>query len=175
MAHWKSSRVSQRLALRLPLVQGPFGGGLSSVALTTAVSSAGGLGSFGVHHLSGRDILNTAAQIRQRTDKPFALNLWIPFEGSNDLSVSADEFDTQLQRVAPYFDELATPLPTPPERFAPDYHEQIEALLAARPAVFSFVYGIPDEIILRACRERNITTLGAATSVDEARALEAAG
>ena len=48
-------------------------------------------------------------------------------------------------------------------------------MLAARPAVFSFVYGIPAADVLRRCREFGILTLGAATTVREAMALEAAG
>ena len=53
--------------------------------------------------------------------------------------------------------------------------EQVEALLEARPAVFSFVFGIPAPAVLAACRARGILTLGAATSIAEAQALESAG
>ena len=75
---WNGNRITQLLDLDIPLVQGPFGGGLSSVTLAATVSAAGGLGSFGAHHLTADNILETAAAIRQRTDRPFALNLWIP-------------------------------------------------------------------------------------------------
>ena len=56
LSRWPDTRVSRLLALERPVVQGPFGGGLSSVALTAAVADAGGLGSFGVHHLEPADI-----------------------------------------------------------------------------------------------------------------------
>jgi nitronate monooxygenase len=62
-----------------------------------------------------------------------------------------------------------------PETFGPRYSDQVEALLDARPPVFSFVFGIPSQQILDECRKRNIKTLGAATTVDEAVALENAG
>ena len=42
-----STRLTRLLGAEVPIIQGPFGGGLSSVALTAAVSGAGGLGSFG--------------------------------------------------------------------------------------------------------------------------------
>jgi nitronate monooxygenase len=48
-------------------------------------------------------------------------------------------------------------------------------VLEARPPVLSFVFGIPSREILRALRQRAIRTIGAATTVDEARALEEAG
>ncbi|WP_157537379.1 nitronate monooxygenase [Kitasatospora azatica] len=35
-----------------PIVQGPFGGGLSTVRLAAAVSDSGGPGSFGAHQLA---------------------------------------------------------------------------------------------------------------------------
>ena len=92
MNNWKQSRVTDRLGLRFPIVQGPFGGGLSSVELCSTVSASGGLGSFGAHHLNGAEIIATAAQIRANTSKPFALNLWIPFDGSDVPTYSNSEF-----------------------------------------------------------------------------------
>ncbi|MEA2230422.1 MAG: nitronate monooxygenase, partial [Solirubrobacteraceae bacterium] len=60
-----------------PIIQGPFGGGLSSAALLTAVSQAGGLGSYGVHHLKPDAIGELAAELHAATIRPFALNLWV--------------------------------------------------------------------------------------------------
>lgn len=169
---WNHNRFTRLFDLALPLVQGPFGGGLSSVDLAATVSQAGGLGSFGAHHLSGDDILSTAAAIREQTDRPFALNLWIPPHDPVD-SASLERGRTLL---APFYDQLGLSLPdTPAEHYWPAYEDQIDAILEAAPAVFSFVYGIPSPAILQACRQRQIRTLGAATTVAEAVALEQAG
>ncbi|MED5388694.1 MAG: nitronate monooxygenase [Pseudomonadota bacterium] len=169
---WKANRITRLLNLDIPLIQGPFGGGLSSVTLAAAVSEAGGLGSFGAHHLTPEAILETAAAIRQRTDRPFALNLWIP---PHDPATPADvQRGTDL--LAPYYREQGLAPSTLPEAdYWPDYGAQVDAILEARPAVFSFVYGIPAPAILSACRQRGIRTLGTATTVAEARALEKAG
>ena len=169
---WKANRITRLLNLDIPLIQGPFGGGLSSVTLAATVSEAGGLGSFGAHHLAPGTIMETAAAIRQRTDRPFALNLWIP---PHDPATPADvQHGTDL--LAPYYRELGLAPPTFPDAdYWPDYGAQVEAILEARPAVFSFVYGIPEPAILSACRQRGIRTLGTATVVAEARALELAG
>jgi nitronate monooxygenase len=48
-------------------------------------------------------------------------------------------------------------------------------LLEARPPVFSFVFGVPPATILDRCRTLGIKTVGAATTADEARALDDAG
>ena len=69
--------MSDLLGLRHPIILGPFGGGLSSVELVAAVSDAGGLGSFGVHHLEPAAIAAVAGELREATSGPFALNLWV--------------------------------------------------------------------------------------------------
>lgn len=175
MSRWKNTVLTQRLGLTAPIVQGPFGGGLSSVDLAAAVSESGGLGSFGVHHLSGSQIEQTAQAIRARTKLPFALNLWVPYEDSEEPPLSDQDFERHLALLAPYYKELGEPLPARPERFSPKYDEQIEGLLAARPAVFSFVFGVPSPDILRRCKALDILTLGAATTPEEAIALDRAG
>jgi nitronate monooxygenase len=175
MNNWKNSKVSERLGLSAPIIQGPFGGGLSSVDLVAAVCEAGGLGSFGMYHLSAEEIHSTTHAIRQKTNRPFALNLWIPFENSDASVISEQEFGEYLKPLIPYFNELGLSLPTVPQRYIPRFDEQIEAVLACRPAVFSFVFGIPKPDILGRCRELGIATLGTATTVEEALALEQAG
>ena len=55
-------------------------GGMGSIyapALVAAVSNAGGLGAMGCHNLSPEQIRAGTAAIRERTDKPFALNFLV--------------------------------------------------------------------------------------------------
>lgn len=172
--NWRDSAFARRLGLAAPIIQGPFGGGLSSLALAAGVSNAGGLGSFGVHHLDGAAIAATAAALRQHTDKPFALNLWLPHR-SDQMSWSDEQFARIAELFRSHFDSLDLPLPQQPTATWPCFDEQLEAVLQARPAVFSFVYGVPSEQAVERCRSAGILTLGTATSVAEARALEAAG
>jgi nitronate monooxygenase len=172
---WKDTAVSRRLKLDAPIVQGPFGGGLSSVDLVVAVSNSGGLGSFGVHHLEGAGIRAIAAQIRARTMRPFALNLWVPLRDSDDPRLSDQQWATALELLQPYFKLLGSDLPARPQRFAPRYEEQVEAVLELKPPVFSFVFGVPSAAILERCRSAGIATLGAATTPAEAKLLADAG
>jgi nitronate monooxygenase len=171
---WRTTAVTELLGLGLPIVQGPFGG-LSSVELTAAVSNAGGLGSFGLYGYEPERILQTAEQLRARTDKPFNLNLWLEHGGSDSLHPTEAEFASWLEPLLPYFAELGVPAPTLPARFLPSFEEQFEALLAARPAVASFVFGVPSPEALDRLRGAGIRSVGNATTVDEAIALDAAG
>ncbi len=169
------AEFTRRLRLDAPIVQGPFGGGLSSVDLVVAVSENGGLGSFGAHHLGAAGIRDVAARIRARTRRAFALNLWIPHDDSDDPQVGNAQWQTACDLMRPYFDALHVPLPDRPARFAPRFDEQIEAMLETRPAVFSFVFGVPAADILERCRSAGILTLGAATTSAEAKLLADAG
>ena len=168
-------QVSRRLRLDAPIVQGPFGGGLSSVDLVVAVSESGGLGSFGAHHLDGAGIRDVAARIRTRTQRSFALNLWIPHQGSDDPPLTDAQWRDAIELLRPWFEELRVDIPDRPARFTPRYDEQVETVLELQPAVFSFVFGVPDAEILERCRRAGITTLGAATTREEAKLLADAG
>src|SRR5262249_34669322 len=154
--------------------QGPFGGGFSSVELVAAVSGAGGLGSFGAHNLAPEEIRNVIAKIRTRTDKPFAINLWVSNHDQGGHSLTPQGLETGRKLFEPYDKELGVTLPSPPEKFGESFDAQAEALLEAKPPAFSFVFGIPSSSILDRCRSLGIVTIGAATTADEAQAIEAA-
>jgi nitronate monooxygenase len=172
---WKDTEVARRLGLAAPIVQGPFGSGLSSVDLVVAVSESGGLGSFGVHHLDGAGIRKVAGDIRARTQRPFALNLWLPLGDSDDPQVSETRWNAARELLRPYFTELDLPLPARPARFGPHFDEQLETVLALKPPVFSFIFGVPKPEVLERCRRDGIRTVGAATTAAEARLLADAG
>src|SRR4029079_10444418 len=81
-----------------------------------------------------------------------------------------------VDALRPYFDEVALPVPTePPAGYLPSFEEQWAAVLEARPAVASFVFGVPTADVVERARARGIRLVGTATSVDEAVALEAGG
>lgn len=172
---WNKTKLTALLGIQYPIVQGPFGGGLSSVALTSSVSNSGGLGSYGGQPFSAKEIIETAAAIRKNSNKPFNLNLWV-----NDRDARLSEFDNEDYKkltglFKPYFDELDLRIPERPQDLGPKFEDQIEAIYEAKPAVFSFVYGIPPENTLEKCRATGIKTIGTATTVDEAIAIEKAG
>ncbi|WP_054045764.1 nitronate monooxygenase family protein [Alloactinosynnema sp. L-07] len=158
--------------IEYPIVQGPFGGGLSSVALAAAVSNAGGLGSFGAHILTPEEITALVADLRRHTDRPFAVNLWVPQPGEDGWP-DPHELAGHIDRIRPYLDELGLPDPEPTR--GPDFVEQVTALLAAAPPVISFVMGVPPADVLTEARDRGIRTIGTATTVDEAVAIAEAG
>ncbi|HEV8693413.1 MAG TPA: nitronate monooxygenase [Lysobacter sp.] len=175
MARRPQNEATRRLEIEYPIIQGPFGGGLSTAKLAATVANLGGLGSFGAHMLSPDKIGRIADDIRALTAKPFALNLWVSDHDEGGDHIDSETFERAWPIFEPYFRELGVDKPIPPDRGHPRFDEQIDALLEARPPAFSFVFGIPSQRILEECRRRHIVTIGAATSIAEAQALEAAG
>lgn len=167
--------ATELLGIQYPIVQGPFGGGLSTATLAATVSNLGGLGSYGAHMLSPDAIGTLASELSALTDRPYALNLWVSDHDPGGESLDPAAFDAAWAVLKPYFDELGLPQPLPPERAHPRFEDQVDALLDARPPVFSFVFGCPRPEILAECRRRNIVTVGAATTLAEALFLDAAG
>jgi nitronate monooxygenase len=167
------NRLTELFGTEVPVVLGPFGG-VSSVELTAAVSDGGGLGSYGLYGYGADAIRDTAAQLRQATPKPFALNLWIP-TGDEATSIPQQDFDNYVETLKPYFEEVGLPLPDMPGRYMPDYNEQVAATLEAGPAVVSFVFGVPAPELVEEAHRRGIVLVGTATTVAEAVALEAGG
>ncbi len=164
--------LTELLAIDTPIVLGPFGG-LSSVALTAAVSDAGGLGSYGLYGYSPERIADTIAQLRDATTRPFAVNLWLP---TGDEVVPADaQLEPTRAVAAALFDALGIEQPELPEQFLPDSAAQWAAVLAAAPAVLSVVFGVPSPELIDAAHGRGIRVVGTATTVAEAVALDASG
>jgi NAD(P)H-dependent flavin oxidoreductase YrpB (nitropropane dioxygenase family) len=71
------SALLERLGVERPVVQAGMGGGLSRAPLAAAVSAAGGLGTVGF--LPPDALRREIAAARERTERPVAANLLLPF------------------------------------------------------------------------------------------------
>jgi nitronate monooxygenase len=172
---WYKTKASEVLGIEYPILQGPFGGNLSSVALVSTVSNAGGLGGYGAYTSSPQEIMDIDLQIKAATNKPYNINLWVSDTDQADGAITDEQFEKAQQLFKPYFDELGIALPEKPGPYKSRFENQVEVILHQKPPVFSFVFGIPSADILEKCRKLGIVTAGAATTLDEAIALEAAG
>ena len=84
------SDFAERLGIEVPVFQAGMGGGLAGAALAVAVSEAGGLGTIGI--LDPGSLRRELAAARERTEKPIAVNLLLPFARDGHWGV-ADEAD----------------------------------------------------------------------------------
>jgi nitronate monooxygenase len=173
-ASWNRNRLTAKLGIDYPIIQGPLGG-LSSQRLTAAVSNFGGLGSFGAHGLAPEAIKDVIAQIRSLTTKPFAMNLWVSMEDEGARTSDESGFNRSLAPLAIHLAALGAPRPAYKPYSPVRFEHQARVLLDANVPAFSFIYGIPPREILEECRAKSIVTIGAATTPDEAAALQEAG
>src|ERR1700682_2726559 len=173
-ASWNQNRLTAKLGIEYPIIQGPLGG-LSSQRLTPAVSNYGGLGSFGAHGLKPEAIRKVICEIKDLTPKPFAMNLWVSMEDEGALTSTEEAFDRSLAPLAKHIESVGGSKPSYRPYEAIRFEDQVQVFLDEGISAFSFIYGIPSKQILDEFRRQGIVLIGTATTVDEAIALEQAG
>lgn len=172
---WHNTKATALLGIDYPILQGPFGGGLSSVELVSAVSNMGGLGGYGAYTLGPQEIYEVNRQIKAATDKPYNINLWVSDTDAINGTVTDEQFEQTRQLFKPYFEGAGVPLPGKPASFTSRFEDQLQVILDIRPKVFSFMFGMLSADVLEQCGKLGIVTVGAATTLEEAVALEASG
>ncbi|MCW0197465.1 nitronate monooxygenase [Sphingopyxis sp.] len=161
------------LGIDLPIVQAPMAG-VSSPDMAAAVSEAGALGSIGVGATDVDGARRMIAQVRARTARPFQVNLFCHRPAIAD----ADRERRWIERFRPLFAEFGA---EPPEALGEIYRSfvghdaMLDMLVAERPAVVSFHFGLPTDEAIAALRAAGIVLLATATSLAEAEAVTAAG
>ena len=162
-----------RLGLSVPLVQAPMAG-VSTPALAAAVSNSGALGSIGVGATDAAGARLMIGELRARTDRAFNVNLFVHPTPQPDAVREA----AWLEWLAPLFAEFdaapPTTLRTIYKSFADDA-EMLAMLVDASPPVVSFHFGLPSAEALSVFRTRGVLLMATATSLQEARAIAAAG
>jgi nitronate monooxygenase len=114
-------------------------------------------------------------EIKSLTARPFAVNVWVPIAGQDDLRPSPEAVARASARLRPRYEAAGLAMPDLAGELMPNFFQQVDALLAAAPPVISFVMGVPDSSIVGEARRRGIKTIGTATTPDEAAALASAG
>lgn len=168
---WNLNPLRELLGIRYPIIQAPMLGS-STPALAAAVSNAGGLGSMGCTGLSPDAFQAAMDEFRAKTNRPVNVNFFCHAAPTPD---PARETATQAL-LQPYYDDLGLgPVPEGRDVSPAFDDDNLAAVLAARPQVVSFHFGMPGEGAVRALKEAGILILASATNVPEARALDAAG
>lgn len=163
----------QKLGIALPIVQAPMAG-VSTPPLAAAVSNAGGLGSIGVGASTAEIARGMIREVRAATAAPFNVNVFCHKPAVADAGREAGWLD----RLAPIFARYGA---QPLRRLQEIYRSFVEddamlaVLLAERPHVVSFHFGLPSRETIEALHDAGIVLLATATSLEEGRAIAAAG
>ena len=164
--------LQQLLGIQVPIIQAPMAGAQGS-ALAVAVSNAGGLGSLPCAMLSLDTMSNELAAIKAQTGKPFNVNFFCHVAPTP----SAEREAIWRATLSPYYKEFgidADTIPVGPGR-VPFSSGAADALSEFKPAVVSFHFGLPSAELLARVRTWGAKILSSATTIEEARWLEAHG
>ncbi len=128
------TELTRTLKIRYPIFQAPMAGGPTTPDLVAAVSNAGGLGNLGAAYLTPEQLRGAIRKIRELTDKPFGVNLFVP-EQPEESEEAVGQMTDYLNR---YRVKLGiTPDPSIP-KFSEAFEEQVQVLLEEQISVFSF-------------------------------------
>ena len=160
------------LGIERPIIQAPMAG-VQDSALVVAVSNAGGLGSLPCAMLSLDAMRNELTAIKAKTDKPFNVNFFC-----HAPPVPSDEREAAWRdALSPYYKEYGIDVETIPVRSerSPFCSEAADVLDEFKPAVVSFHFGLPPAELLARVKDLGAKILCSATTIEEARWLEAQG
>lgn len=165
------SRITEMFGIELPLLQAPMAGS-SGVDLAVAVAEAGGLGAIPCAMLDADGVRAAVGMFRQRVRAPINLNFFVHAPPDHD----SDRDSAWAARLAPYYDELGAKQPAPdgPSR-APFDAEACALIESLKPEIVSFHFGLPEPPLLTRVRATGAKIVSSATTVAEARWLEARG
>jgi len=168
---WSANALTERLRLKWPIIQAPMGL-MSTPALAAAVSNAGGLGGLGMWGLTAEEAARGIAGFRQQSSGSLNVNypIW------PDPAAESGIVEPMRQFLRPYFESSDLGDVPEPRGVASNVSpEHLSMLLNAKPEAVSFHFGLPQPEIVQAIKSAGIFILSSATTVAEARLLEASG
>jgi nitronate monooxygenase len=163
----------ERIGVALPIIQAPMAG-VSSPAMAAAVANAGALGSIGVGAIPAEGARAMIAAVRARSSRALNVNVFCHEPPQPD---PARE-QRWIEQLAPEFTRVGA---KPPETLRKIYRsfleddEMLAMLVAERPQMVSFHFGLPSSARVSALRAAGIALIASVTSLSEARAAADAG
>ena len=148
---WPRPALIDLLGIEHPIIQAPMAGA-STAALAAAVSNAGALGGFGGTNSSPDELREVIRAIRQKTNKPFIINLYL--DRTEPYVPVAEHVAALKTALAPVHAELhAGEVPDPIDPLG-NFDSQIAVVVEERVPVLSSHFGAPDATVMRALKAK---------------------
>ena len=166
------------LGIEYPILQSGMGN-VAGPDLVAEVCRAGGLGILAGLGVPADELRSRIRQVRALTDRPFGVNLWLHTElrpPADPATISDDRLAAVHAVLNRFRARLGLPASSARPGAVPDLiPAQIEVILDERPAVFSVGLGNPGPELASRCRERGIKVVAMISTVEDGRAVAAAG
>ena len=169
---WPDCRLIDLLGIEHPLVLAPMAG-LGTVELAAAVCSGGGLGSLGCVGLQPERVMQAVDKLRTLTDKPINTNFFCHSAARADPAREAN----WRERLDCYYNELGLDpsLAAGQSEILPFDDALCTVVEQVKPEIVSFHFGLPEPGLLARVKGAGCHVMASATTVAEARWLEARG
>jgi nitronate monooxygenase len=166
------TRIVDLFGIELPVIQAPMAGA-NGPEMVIAVSEAGGFGSLpGALH-TPRQLIEALDTVRAGTRRPINVNFFAYSAAPED----ATKQNTWRERLSPYYAELGiAPDPNAATNRRAAFDDDFCAIVEQfRPEVVSFHFGLPVAPLVARVKRAGAKVISSATTVAEARWLEAHG
>ena len=168
---WKSNKLTELLGIHVPIIQAPMAGS-TTPELAAQVTNTGGLGSLGCAFLSPEQFAGQSAAVRANTNGAYNVNFFVHKEPVLDDALG----EAMRARLEPYYREFDLgEVPAALPSNSSFNNALLDAVLVASPPVVSFHFGLPAPDMMQAVKDTGAMILSSATTVAEAKHLEAAG
>ncbi|WP_071394813.1 NAD(P)H-dependent flavin oxidoreductase [Bacillus tuaregi] len=161
------------LNIKYPIIQAGMAGGSTTVELIANVCNAGGLGSLGAAYMMPDDIRKAIRNIKQQTDRPFAVNL---FCVEDIINQNDKEHEHEVKEVLLSLGENLGITEDHIQFQTPNlFNERFQVLIEEEVPIISTAFGILPVDKMAAAKQRNIKVISMVTTVKEAMIAEKAG
>jgi nitronate monooxygenase len=170
--NWPDRKILDLFGIERPIIQAPMAN-FSTPELAIAVAEAGGLGSLACAALDAGQMRAAFAAIRKATSHPLNANF---FCHASPVADAAREAAWRARLMPYYLEQGLDPQAQVPTVARLPFDEAACALIEEfRPEVASFHFGLPDAKLLARVKAAGAKVIASATTVSEARWLEARG
>lgn len=157
---------------KIPIIQAPMAGGITTPALVSAVAEAGAVGSFGFAYSAADKIASDLAEARARTTGRINANFFVYGDLTAPLESAVIDAIADLDALS-LSPEIPYEKPTPP--FVPDLEAQLAAMWENAPDYLTFHFGIPPQDVIERAKAAGIMVGINATSIAEAQTIAGSG
>ncbi|WP_078430305.1 NAD(P)H-dependent flavin oxidoreductase [Alkalihalobacterium alkalinitrilicum] len=165
---WYETKLTKLLKIKRPIIQAGMAGGPTTPELIATVSNCGGLGTLGAGYMGPEEIKGAIQRIKQLTDQPYAVNLFIP----ETTTIEESKIIKMTDTLKGFYEKLGIEQLSLQDEWGPNFEKQIEVIIEESVPVFSFTFGILETEWINRLRANGTIVIGTATTVEEALQLE---
>ncbi|MEC5424363.1 nitronate monooxygenase [Virgibacillus sp. C22-A2] len=158
------------LEINVPVIQAGMAGGISTPELVAAVTNAGALGTIGAGYMGATHLKQQIQRVKNLTDKPFAVNLF---------ATNLENFSADIAGMQGFLNKFRVELGiNSGDEIVKtnDYlQEKVYVIIQEKIPIVSTAFGVLSSVLIERLKQHNVTLIGMATNLDEAKQLVEAG